>query len=57
MKYVRDIPFKEFVDSYHKAVDEDLAELNGNNFWYSTGATKMKAFRSYSRRQRRYWDS
>ena len=31
MKYVRDIPFKEFVDSYHKAVDEDLAELRRSN--------------------------
>lgn len=31
MKYVRDIPFKEFVDSNHKAVDEDLAELRRSN--------------------------
>ena len=31
MKYVRDIPFKEFVDSRHKAVDEDLAELRRSN--------------------------
>jgi len=31
MKYVRDIPFKEFVDSHHKAVDEDLAELRRSN--------------------------
>ena len=31
MKYVRDIPFKEFVDSHHKAVDEDLAELRRTN--------------------------
>ena len=31
MKYIRDIPFKEFVDSYHKAVDEDLAELRRTN--------------------------
>ena len=31
MKYVRDIPFKEFVDSYHKAVDEDLADLRHSN--------------------------
>ena len=31
MKYVRDLPFKEFVDSHHKAVDEDLAELRRTN--------------------------
>jgi len=31
MKYVRDLPFKEFVDSQHKAVDEDLAELRLSN--------------------------
>ena len=31
MKYVRDIPFKEFVDSRHKAVDEDLAQLRRSN--------------------------
>ena len=31
MKYVRDIPFKEFVESHHKAVDEDLAELRRTN--------------------------
>ena len=31
MKYVRDIPFKEFVDSYHKAADEDLANLRRSN--------------------------
>lgn len=31
MKYVRDIPFKEFVDSYHKAVDDDLAKLRRSN--------------------------
>ena len=31
MKYVRDIPFKEFVDSHHKAADEDLAELRRSN--------------------------
>jgi len=31
MKYVRDIPFKEFVDSHHRAVDEDLAELRRSN--------------------------
>lgn len=28
---VRDIPLKEFVDSYHKAVDTDLAELRRSN--------------------------
>lgn len=31
MKYVRDIPFKEFVDSHHKTVDEDLAKLRRSN--------------------------
>ncbi|MBQ6440755.1 MAG: O-methyltransferase [Mogibacterium sp.] len=31
MKYVRDILFKEFVDSYHRAVDDDLAELRRSN--------------------------
>ena len=31
MKYVRDMPFKEFVDSLHKAVDEDLAQLRRSN--------------------------
>ena len=31
MKYIRDIPFKEFVDSHHKAVDEDLANLRHSN--------------------------
>ncbi len=31
MKYVRDMPFKEFVDSHHKAVDEDLADLRRSN--------------------------
>ncbi|MBR3200546.1 MAG: O-methyltransferase [Mogibacterium sp.] len=31
MKYVRDIPFKKFVDSHHRAVDEDLAELRRSN--------------------------
>ena len=31
MKYVRNIPFKEFVDSHHRAVDEDLAELRRSN--------------------------
>ena len=31
MKYVRDIPFKELVDSYHKAADEDLANLRRAN--------------------------
>lgn len=31
MKYVRDISFKDFVDSQHKAVDEDLAELRCSN--------------------------
>ena len=31
MKYVRDIPFKEFVDSHHKDADEDLAELRRSN--------------------------
>ena len=28
---VRDIPLKEFVDSHHKALDEDLAELRRSN--------------------------
>ncbi len=31
MKYIRDLRFKEFVDSRHKAVDEDLAELRHSN--------------------------
>ena len=31
MKYVRDIPFKEFVDSHHRAIDDDLAELRRSN--------------------------
>ncbi len=31
MKYVRDIPFKEFVDSHHKAFDDDLAKLRRSN--------------------------
>ena len=31
MKYVRDIPFKEFVDSHHRAFDEDLAKLRRSN--------------------------
>ena len=31
MKYIRDIPFIEFVDSHHKAVDEDLANLRHLN--------------------------
>lgn len=31
MKYVRDIPLKVFVDSYHRAVDEDLAVLRRSN--------------------------
>lgn len=31
MKYVRDIPFKEFVDSHHRALDNDLAELRRSN--------------------------
>ena len=31
MKYIRDIPFKDFVDSHHKAVDEDLANLRHSN--------------------------
>ena len=31
MKYVRDIPFKEFVDSHHRAFDDDLAELRRSN--------------------------
>ncbi len=28
-------------------VDEDYLFLSGNNFYYSTGSTKMKAFRAY----------
>lgn len=28
---VRDVPLKEFVDSHHKALDEDLAELRRSN--------------------------
>ena len=28
---VRDIPLKEFVDSHHRAIDEDLAELRHSN--------------------------
>ena len=31
MKYIRDIPFKDFVDGHHKAVDEDLANLRHSN--------------------------
>ena len=31
MLEVRDIPLKEFADSYHKAVDADLAELRRSN--------------------------
>ena len=31
MKYVRDIPFKEFVDSHHRAFDDDLARLRRSN--------------------------
>ena len=31
MKYVRDIPFKEFVDSHHRAFDDDLAKLRRSN--------------------------
>ena len=31
MKYVRDIPFKEFVDSNHRAFDDDLARLRRSN--------------------------
>ena len=28
-------------------LDEFTLFLNGNKFWYSTGQTKMKAFRAY----------
>lgn len=28
---VRDVPLKEFVDSHHKAIDDDLAELRRSN--------------------------
>ena len=31
MKYVRDIPLKEFVDSHHRAFDDDLARLRRSN--------------------------
>ena len=31
MKYVRDIPFKEFVDSHHRAFDDDLVRLRRSN--------------------------
>ena len=31
MKYIRDLSLKEFVDSHHKAVDEDLYRLRRSN--------------------------
>lgn len=31
MDDVRDVPLKEFVDSHHKAIDDDLAELRRSN--------------------------
>lgn len=53
-----EIEIKESVDNKRKGtmvgtyvantkVDEDCLFLSGNNFYYSTGNTKMKAFRAY----------
>ncbi len=41
--------YNSFIGTYEAqtVVPEDCLFLNGNNFWYSTGATKMKAFRGY----------
>ncbi|MBR5083861.1 MAG: Ig-like domain-containing protein, partial [Prevotella sp.] len=41
--------YNSFIGTYEAqtVVPEDCLFLNGNKFWYSTGATKMKAFRGY----------
>ena len=41
--------YNSFVGTYveNTEVPELSLFLNGNKFWYSTGATKMKAFRAY----------
>ena len=39
----------KFIGTYqaNTVVPENCLFLSGNNFWYSTGVTKMKAFRAY----------
>ena len=39
----------KFIGTYqaNTVVPENTLFLSGNNFWYSTGQTKMKAFRAY----------
>lgn len=41
--------YNSFIGTYEAQteVPEDCLFLSGNKFWYSTGATKMKAFRGY----------
>lgn len=41
--------YNSFVGTYvaQTAVPEECLFLSGNNFWYSTGDTRMKAFRAY----------
>ena len=41
--------YNSFIGTYEAQteVPENCLFLNGNKFWYSTGATKMKAFRGY----------
>ena len=45
----RRVVYSGFYGTYHAqtALDEFTLFLNGNKFWYSTGQTKMKAFRAY----------
>jgi hypothetical protein len=45
----RRVVYSGFYGTYHAGteVPELCLFLNGNKFWYSTGATKMKAFRAY----------
>ena len=45
----RRIVYSGFYGTYHAGtvLDQYTLFLNGNKFWYSTGATQMKAFRAY----------
>ncbi|MBR6129013.1 MAG: hypothetical protein IKQ07_05215 [Bacteroidaceae bacterium] len=45
----RKVVYSGFYGTYHAGtvLDEFTLFLNGNKFWYSTGQTKMKAFRAY----------
>ena len=45
----RRVVYSGFYGTYHAAtvVPKNCLFLNGNLFWYSTGQTKMKAFRAY----------